>query len=126
MNILLWVFQIMLALQAFAGGAFKVFKFDELQKVPAAATLSQSAWAAIGVFEMACAVLLILPTAMNRMRILTPLAAAAFAVESLALAALYARYSLTFTATNPLVWVLAAALMAAFIAYGRYSLKPRV
>jgi hypothetical protein len=36
---------------------------------------------------------------------LDPLAAAALALESLALAALYARYSLALTAANPLVWV---------------------
>ena len=36
----------------------------------------------------------------------TPLAAAALAVESVALAAIFARYSLALTATNPLVWVI--------------------
>jgi hypothetical protein len=45
-------------------------------------------------------------------------------VESLALAGLYARYSLELTATNPLVWVVLMGLMAAFVAYGRYALRP--
>jgi hypothetical protein len=55
---------------------------------------------------------------------LTPLAAAALALESLALAVLYARYSLALTAANPLVWVAVGALIAAFVAYGRYTLRP--
>jgi hypothetical protein len=55
---------------------------------------------------------------------LTPLAAAALALESLALAVLHARYSLALTAANPLVWVVAGALIAAFVAYGRYALGP--
>jgi hypothetical protein len=59
----------------------------------------------------------------SRGPILTPLAAAALALESLALAVLYARYSLALTAANPLVWVVAGALIAAFVAYGRYTLR---
>jgi predicted cobalt transporter CbtA len=46
------------------------------------------------------------------------------ALESLALAVLYARYSLALTAANPLVWVVVGALIAAFVAYGRYTVKP--
>jgi hypothetical protein len=72
------------------------------------------------VFEMVCGVLLVVPAATKWMPVLTPLAAAALAVEGLALAVLYARYSLALTATNPLVWVVAMGLMAAVVAYGRY------
>ncbi|HMI83743.1 MAG TPA: DoxX family protein [Polyangiaceae bacterium] len=124
MNILLWVLQVALALQNFAGGAYKVFKFDELAKVPAMGALSRGGWAAVGVFEMLCAVLLVVPAAANWMPILTPLAAAALALENLALAALYARYSLKLVSTNPLVYVVVGALLAAFVAYGRYALIP--
>jgi DoxX-like family len=124
MNVVLWVFQALLALLSFAGGAYKVFKFDELAKVPTTSALSRGGWGALGVFEMLCAVLLIIPAAVEWMPALTPLAAAALALESLALAALYARYSLKLTVTNPLVWVVAMALMAVFVAYGRYTLVP--
>jgi hypothetical protein len=58
---------------------------------------------------------------MKWMPVLTPLAAAALALESLALAMLYARYSLQLTATNPLIWVVLMGLMAAIVAYGRYA-----
>jgi DoxX-like family len=124
MNILLWVLQIALALLSLAGGAYKVFVFDELAKVPAMGALSRGGWGALGVFEMLCAVLLVVPAAAKWMPVLTPLAAAALALESLALAGLYARYSLKLTATNPLVWVVLMGLMAAFVAYGRYALRP--
>ena len=121
MIVLLWVLQVALALLCLAGGAYKLFSFDELAKLPATAALSRGGWGALGVFEMLCGVLLIVPAAMKWMPALTPLAAAALVLESLALAMLYARYSLRLTVTNPLVWVIAIALMAAFVAYGRYA-----
>ncbi len=121
MNIVLWVLQIALAFQALAGGAYKLFAFDELAKVPAAGALSRGGWGAIGVLEMVCAVLLVVPAAVKWRPGLTPLAAAVLAVESLALAGLYARYSLALTATNPLVWVVLAAVLAALVAWGRYA-----
>ena len=124
MNVLLWVLQVALALLSLGGGAYKVFMFDELAKMPAMGALSRGGWGALGVFEMLCAVLLVVPAATNWMPVLTPLAAAALALESLALAGLYAQYSLKLTATNPLVWVVVMGLMAAFVAYGRYALRP--
>jgi hypothetical protein len=124
MNVLLWIFQFALALLSLGGGAYKVFMFDELAKMPAMGALARGGWGALGVFEMLCAVLLVVPAATNWMPVLTPLAATALAVESLALAGLYARYSLELTATNPLVWVVLMGLMAAFVAYGRYAVRP--
>lgn len=124
MNVLLWVLQVALALLSLGGGAYKVFMFDELAKVPAMGALARGGWGALGVFEMLCAVLLVVPAAAKWMPVLTPLAAAALALESLALAGLYARYSLKLTATNPLVWVVVMGLLAAFVSYGRYALRP--
>ena len=124
MNILLWIVQLALAVLSFAGGAYKIFSFDELAKMPATAALSRGGWGALGVFEMLCAVLLLVPAATKWRPVLTPLAATALALESLALAVMYSRYSLSLTATNPLIWVVVMALMAAFVAYGRYALRP--
>src|SRR6187431_3036883 len=103
MNILLWVPQLALAFLALAGGGYKILAYEELAKIPANAALGRGGWAALGVFEILCAVLLIVPAVAKWMPALTPLAAAALALESLALAGLYARYSLDLTATNPLV-----------------------
>ena len=123
MNVLLWIFQLTLAVLCLSGGAYKIFMFDELAKMPATAAFSPSGWATLGVFEMVCGALLVVPAAAKWMPVLTPLSAAALALEGLALAALYARYSLEVTATNPLVWVVAMGLMAAMVAYGRYALS---
>src|SRR5437867_7840179 len=122
MNVLLWVLQVALALLYLAGGSYKVFKFDELANHLRA--LSRGGWRALGLLEMLGAVLLIVPAAANWLPVLTPLAAAALALETLALAGLYARYSLKVAATNPMVWAVVMGLLATFVAYGRYALKP--
>ena len=120
MSILLWVIQVALAFLYFSGGAYKVFKFDQLANHMRA--LSRGGWRALGVLEMLGAVLLVVPAAAQWMPILTPLAAGALALETLALAGLYARYSLKLAATNPLVWSAGMGLLAVFVAYGRYAL----
>lgn len=118
MNILLWVLQVALALLYLAGGAYKTFSFDELATQMVA--LSRSGWAALGVLEMVCAILLVVPAATRWMPALTPLAAAALALETLILAGLYAQYSLKLSVTNPLVWSVSMGLLVAFVACGRY------
>ena len=124
MNILLWILQVALALFCLAGGQYKMFQFEELAKMPPTAALPRVGWGAIGVFEMLCAVLLIVPAAANWMPVLTPFAAAALALECMALGAIFAQYSLALTATNPLIYVVAMGLVAAFVAYGRFTLRP--
>ncbi len=119
MNVLLWILQVALAFLYLSGGAYKVFKFDPLANHMRA--ISRGGWSALGVLEMVGAVLLIVPAAANWMPVLTPLAAAGLAVETLGLAGLYARYSLKLAATNPLVWAVVMGLLAAFVAYGRYA-----
>ena len=122
MNILFWVVQALLALMCGAGGAYKVFNYSELVTVPPNGALSRGVWTGLGTFEMLCAVLLILPMLLKRMPALTPVAAAGLVVENLALAVLlFAPYSMAFTAKNPLVWVILAAIMAAIVAFGRFT-----
>jgi hypothetical protein len=70
------------------------------------------------------AILLIVPAATKWMPVVTPVAAAVLALENLVLAAAFARHSLTLTAQNPMVWNLVMGLLAAFVAYGRYALRP--
>jgi uncharacterized membrane protein YphA (DoxX/SURF4 family) len=124
MNILLWVIQVALAFLFLAGGATKVFKFDELAKMPAMSALPRGGWRAVGVLEMLGAVLLIVPAAASWMPVLTPVAAAVLALESLGLAALYAKHSVKLAATNPMVWGAVMGLLAAFVAYGRCAISP--
>src|SRR5262245_42530117 len=121
MNVLLWVLQVALALLSFAGGAYKIFAFNEMAQVPATAALSRGVWGPLGLFEIVCGLLLVAPAVTKRTAGFAPLVALALALENLALAALDARYSLEVAATNPMVWALAMALMAAFVAFGRYT-----
>lgn len=122
MNVLLWVLQIALAFLFFAGGAYKVFAFDELARQML--TLSRGGWRMLGLLEMAGAILLVVPAAAKWMPVLTPIAAGVLAVETFALALLYAQYSLALAATNPMVWALAMGVVAVFVACGRYALVP--
>src|SRR5437867_12090012 len=119
MNVLLWVLQVALALLYLAGGSYKVFKFDELANQMRA--LSRGGWRALGVLEMLGGVMLVVPAAAQWIPILTLLAATALALQTLALAGLYARYSLKLAATNALVWAVVMGLLSAFVAYGRYA-----
>jgi DoxX-like protein len=119
MNVLLWALQIALAFLYLSGGAYKVFKFDTLANQMR--VLPRGGWRALGVLEMVGAVLLIIPAAATWMPVLTPLAAAVLALETLVLAALYGRYSLKLAATNPMVWAVVMGLLAASVAYGRYA-----
>jgi len=118
MNVLLWVLQVVLAFLYLSGGAYKVFKFDALATHMRA--LPRGGWRALGILEIVGAVLLIVPAALQWMPVLTPLAAAVLALETLGLAALYARYSLKLAATNPMVWAAVMGLLAVVVAYGRY------
>src|SRR5438046_9522117 len=93
MSVLLWVLQVALALLYLAGGSYKTFKFDALANQMRA--LSRGGWRVLGVLERVGGVVLIVPAAANWMPLLTPLAAAAVALETLALAGLYAAYPLT-------------------------------
>lgn len=122
MNVALWIVQAVLALLYLSGGAYKTFSFDEIASQMT--VLSRNGWGALGVLEMAGALLLIAPAALKWMPMLTPLAAALLALETLGLAFVYAKYSLALSASNPLVWSVVMALLAAFVAYGRYVLRP--
>lgn len=124
MNIVLWVLQVALAFVYFAGGAYKVFNYDELAKVPAAAALPHTGWAMLGVIEMLGALLLIVPAATKWNPTLTPIAAAVLAVESLGLALLFSRYSLAITPTNPFVYPAVLTVLVAFISYARFAMRP--
>jgi len=121
MNILLWVLQAALALHTFAGGAYKIFQFDQIAQMPVMSTLSRGGWGVVGAIEMVCAILLIVPAATKWMPVLTPVAAAVLVLECLALAVIYGRHSLQLSPSNPLVYVLVAGLVAVVVAYGRYA-----
>lgn len=122
MHVILWTLQIALALLYFAGGAYKTFQpaalMSQLPGVPPAV------WMALGVVELIGAVLLVVPALTRWMPNLVVVAAVVLTIETLALAALYARYSRHITVENPLVWAVMMAGLVAFLAYGRHALRP--
>lgn len=121
MNILLWVLQVMLALLCISGGAFQIFKLEELQKgVAAMRALPKGLWFFLGAVGCLAGVGLILPGATQRLPGLTPIAAAAVAAQSVLISGLYLRYR----DRSPLPYSVAMVMMAAFICYGRLELEP--
>jgi uncharacterized membrane protein YphA (DoxX/SURF4 family) len=121
MNILLWVLQIALAFLCLGGGSFKIFKLDELQTtVNAMRELPHGLWVSLGAVELLVGLCLLLPGAFGVLPRATPTAAAVLVVQSLLISAIYVYYK----DFAPLPYSLVMAAMAAFIAYGRFVLKP--
>lgn len=121
MNILLWVLQIALAWLCIAGGAFQIFKIEELQKnVASMRALPRGLWAFLGAFGCLAGLGLILPGAINVLPILTPISAAAVVAQSVLISTFYIYYR----DYSPLPYSVAMAIMAAFISYGRFVLMP--
>jgi len=121
MNILLWVLQILLAWLCIAGGIFQIFKIEQLQKdVKSMRELPRGLWAFLGVFGCVAGLGLILPGAIHVLPVLTAFAAAAVAAQSVLISGFYIRFG----DSSPLIYSAAMAIMAAFISYGRFALKP--
>jgi uncharacterized membrane protein YphA (DoxX/SURF4 family) len=119
MNVLLWVLQIVVAFLYISGGAYKVFKVETL--AGHFRGLPPTVWRALGVLELVGGVLVVVPAKVSGVPMLTALAAAVLAIESLALAAAYARKSVKLVAANPFGWCATMGLLAALVAYGRYA-----
>lgn len=121
MNSFLWVLQIALAFLCIAGGYFQIFKIEELQKTTAAMReLPHGLWAVSGAFGVLAGICLIVPGVIKVLPNLTPIAAAAVVVQSVLISAIYIYYK----HFPPLPYSVAMAIMAAFVAYGRFVLKP--
>jgi len=118
MNLLLWILQLVLAALFLIGGAAKVFFVDEMvgpQHLASAAALPHAGWVALGLFEMLCALGLLLPAVLRGRQRVAQIAALCLAIEALLIAGLHAVYA---EAGSAVASVLLAAA-AAFIAYGR-------
>jgi hypothetical protein len=120
-NVFLWVLQVGLALFCIAGGLFQTFKLDDLQKHAASVrALPRGLWVFLGAFGCAAGLLLILPGALNFLPVATPVAAAGVAVESVFLVAVYVYYG----DHSQLAYSMPIAVVATFIAYGRFYVQP--
>ena len=122
MNLLLWVLQVLLALHTAAGAVWKLSN----SQLPFMRWLPRSAWIALAGFELACAVALILPGLFKTWKYLAPWAAAAVCADLLFIAAMLMVQGYGAASKGGPAWIepLAAALLAAFVAWGRLALKP--
>ena len=119
MNILLWVLQILLALHTIAGA---VWKFSNPEQAAFLKTIPHGVWLAMGVVELLCALSLILPAFIKRTGILIPIAATCITVEMLAFCLLNI-FSGDINISHLIYWTVVA-LLSAFIANGRFVIKP--
>ncbi len=120
MNILLWVLQILLALHTAIGAVWK-FSNSE-QTVPSLSAMPHGVWLALSVVELACVVGLIIPALYKPLAFLAPVAAVVIAAEMLLFCVLH--ISSGDTNYGPMIYWLVVAAVCAFIAYGRFVLKP--
>jgi hypothetical protein len=117
----LWVLQGLAALMYGASGVMKVFMFDKISHdVPSFGALPRDVWMALGIMELVCVVGLIVPSALPWRPILTVVAAAALALESLVFIRVHVKYG----ETGSIVMSAVLGLLMAFIAYGRIVLQP--
>ena len=120
MNIVLWVLQILLALHTAIGAVWK-FSNSE-QTVPSLKAIPHGVWLAMSFVELLCSLALVLPAVSTSLAILAPIAAACIAAEMLLFSGLHiysgdANY-------GPMIYWLVVAALCAFLAYGRFVLKP--
>jgi uncharacterized membrane protein YphA (DoxX/SURF4 family) len=121
MNILLWVLQVLAALLYGASGVMKVFLFDKVSAdVPSFGALPRNAWTVLGVVELVCVVLLIVPSAFRWHPTLTVAAATVLSLECLVFIWVHVKYH----EIPPILFSIVLGLLMAFIAYGRMALKP--
>ena len=120
MNRTLWIVQILLtALFLFAGGAKFLVPADQMtQGMPAWMSISFLHF--IGVCEVLGAIGLILPGLLHIKPGLTPLAAAGLTIIVIGATVITVMGGMIATAVIPLV----AAILAAFVAFGRWRLAP--
>ena len=123
MNILLWIIQILLALLfIFAGGMKLVVPTDLLMAQAPPGSTQFPSWFMkfIGVVELLGGLGLILPGIFRRRQDLTPLAAAGLVIVMIGAVAISVKDHGIQAGVTPLI----VGLLCAFVAYGRWRLKP--
>ena len=119
MNVILWVLQILLALHTVMGAVWKLSHSE--QSVPSLGAIPHQIWRGLSVFELLCALGLVLPV-MKALAILAPVSAACIGAEML----LFCGVHLSSGATRhgQMIYWLVVTALCVFIAYGRLALAP--
>jgi hypothetical protein len=120
MNIVLWVLQVLLALHTALGAVWKFANSE--QTVPSLSAIPHGAWLALIAIELLCAIGLIVPAFSRRLAALAPAAAAVIGAEMLLFSAVHLASGET--DNSQMIYWLVVAAICAFIAYGRFVLKP--
>lgn len=121
MNILLWVLQGLGAVAYGSSGVMKVFMFEKISHdVPSFGALPRNAWMVLGILELFCTVGLVVPGIFGLNPLITILAAAMLAAESLVFIWVHVK----FREVPPIVMSGMLGLLMGFIAYGRMFLMP--
>lgn len=120
-DILLWVLQVLAALMYGSSGVMKVFMFEKVSHdVPSFGALPRGVWTLLGILELVCTLGLIIPAALHWHPVLTVLAAALLALESLVFLGVHVKYR----EMTPMLLSGVLGVIMAFIAYGRAALWP--
>ncbi len=121
MNIFFWTLQILLALHT-AMGAFWKFSNPVEKAVPSLKAIPPTVWISMGVVELGLSLCLVIPAFKNSLGFLVPIAASCIALEML----VYCVIHLGSGESNhsPIIYWGVVAAICAFIAYGRFVLKP--
>ncbi len=120
MNVLLWIFQVLLALHTAVGAIWKSSNSEHT--MPSLGAIPHGVWLSMSGLELLCAVALIVPTFSKRLAILAPIAAAFVAAEMLFFSGVHLASGST--SIGPVIYWLAVGAICAFIVYGRLVLKP--
>jgi len=120
MNIFLWILQILLALHTAIGAVWK-FSNSE-QSVASLNAIPHGVWIVLIVFELLCALGLIIPLFTKNLAKWAPIAAIGVAAEMLYFSVVHI-VSGSGDNSQLIYWIIVAAICA-FTAYGRLVLKP--
>ncbi len=120
MNVLFWVLQILLALHTLMGAVWKFS--NSAQVVPSLSAIPHGVWLTMSVLEILCSLGLVVPVFSRGLGILAPIAAVFIAAEMLVFSGLLV---LSHEASYaPMIYWLVVAAVCAFVAYGRFALRP--
>lgn len=120
MNILFWVLQVLLAAHTIMGAVWKFTNSE--QAVGSLKAIPHWVWMGMIGLEFLCALALVLPAVSKPLGILAPIAAVVIAVEMFYFCAVH--FSSGAPMNGQVAYWLVVAAFCAFIAYGRFVLKP--
>jgi hypothetical protein len=120
MNVALWILQVLLALHTVMGAVWKFTNSTAV--VPSLSAIPHQAWLLLSVVEILCAIGLIVPLMKRSWAKAAPAGAALLAAEMLMFCGVHLGSGAPFN--GEVIYWLVVAVIGAFIAYGRFALKP--